>query len=131
MAFDVRYKRNCRTRSSSSTSNQNKEKRIFTCRHNSSQLGMKSQDRLKTLQIKWTSSRHRYDHIKLGQRKVTLRGPKLKKILAMNVIECAQTERASSVLFAPRKYATSRFFADYRKLNAVTIGGSYPLARID
>lgn len=42
------------------------------------------------------------------------------KMLKGNIVRPAQTERASFIVFAPKKDDTLRFFVDYRKHNAVT-----------
>lgn len=52
-------------------------------------------------------------------------------VLSLNVIETAQTEWNSPVLFALKKEGTWRFSADYRNLSAVTISASCPLPKMD
>lgn len=49
----------------------------------------------------------------------------------MNVIEPAQTVRASRVLFAPKKDGNLSSYVDYRRLNAASGLDSYPLPRIN
>lgn len=50
---------------------------------------------------------------------------------AMNVIDHARTERASSVVFAPKKDGALSFCVNYRELNAVIIPDWYLLPRVD
>ena len=50
--------------------------------------------------------------------------------LAAGVIEPAQSERASPVLLAPKKYETIRFCIGFRCLNAATIPDTYSLPRM-
>lgn len=56
---------------------------------------------------------------------------KIENILAMSVIETAQSERASPVEFISKKYGTLRFCVDYIKRNAVTIYKPYSLPIMD
>lgn len=49
----------------------------------------------------------------------------------MGVIELAQSEWASSVLFGPQADESLRFCIHYRRLNNVKIKDSYPLLRMD
>ena len=66
-------------------------------------------------------------------------GPATRELVAKNVremieadvIEPAQSEWASPIVFAPKKDGTLRFCVDYRKLNAAIIADTYPLPRID
>lgn len=51
-------------------------------------------------------------------------------MLAVNVIEPAQTQRALQAVFAPREEITSRFCVNYRKLSTVTARDSYPFTRM-
>ena len=55
----------------------------------------------------------------------------VREMIEANVIEPAQSEWASPIVFAPKKDGTLRFCVDYRKLNAATIADTYPLPRID
>ena len=55
----------------------------------------------------------------------------IKKQLEVKVIEPAQREWGTPVLFVPKKCGKLRFCVDYRKLNSVTIKDAYPLPRID
>lgn len=52
-------------------------------------------------------------------------------MLAMKLIEPAQTKGASPIGFVPRKEGTLRFSVDYRRRNAVTTRDSYPLRRVN
>lgn len=52
-------------------------------------------------------------------------------MLLMNVIEPAQTRWASPSVLSIRKDGTIRLCVDYRKLSAITVRVSYPLARAD
>lgn len=52
-------------------------------------------------------------------------------MLSENIIEPAQKEWASPIVFAPKKGGTLRFYADYQRLNAVTKRDSYPILLIN
>lgn len=56
---------------------------------------------------------------------------KLDKMLAMKVIEPAQTGWASPIVFDQKKDGTLRACADFCKLNEVATCHSYPLPRVD
>lgn len=56
---------------------------------------------------------------------------KIDKMLVGNIIEPAQTEWASPIVFAPKEDGTLRFCVDYRKLNAVTKRDSSPIPRME
>lgn len=53
------------------------------------------------------------------------------KMLCTQVIEPAQSEWASLIVFAPKKDSLLRFCIDYRILDAFMINGSYPNPRMD
>lgn len=53
------------------------------------------------------------------------------RMLAKKVIEPEPTKRAASIMFAPKKDGSLRFFVDYRKLSAETVYDSYPLRSMD
>ena len=55
----------------------------------------------------------------------------IQKMLDMDVIEEAECEWASPVVFAPKPDGTLRFCVDYRRLNAMTVRDSYPIPRMD
>lgn len=55
----------------------------------------------------------------------------IEKMLEMNVIELAQTEWASPIVFEPKNDWSRRFCVEYRKFNAVTIRESYSIPRMD
>jgi hypothetical protein len=52
-------------------------------------------------------------------------------MLKAKIIEPAQSEWASNVCLAHRKDGGLRFAIDYRRLNRLTTGDSYPIPRID
>lgn len=52
-------------------------------------------------------------------------------MFADNIIETAQTEWTSSIVFAAKRDGTLHFCVDYRKLNALTNRDSYPILRLD
>lgn len=52
-------------------------------------------------------------------------------MLQEEVIEVANTEWTSHVVFAPKKDGSDRLCVGYRKLNAATMRDSFPLQRID
>lgn len=52
-------------------------------------------------------------------------------MLAMKVIDPAQTEWASPIVFVSKRDATLRFCAYYRELNAVATRNSYTIPRMD
>lgn len=64
-----------------------------------------------------------------------LKNEKLKKdvekMLAINVMESAQTEWASPIVCVPKKDEPLQFYVDYLKRNATTTRDSYPLPRLD
>ena len=53
------------------------------------------------------------------------------KMLALDVIEEAECEWASPIVFVPKADGTLRFCVDYRRLNAMTVRDSYPIPRMD
>lgn len=55
----------------------------------------------------------------------------IQKMLDMDVIEEAECEWASPILFVPKPDGTIRFCVDYRRLNAMTVRDSYPIPRMD
>lgn len=52
-------------------------------------------------------------------------------MLAMKVIESAQSDWASTVVFAPKKDGTLGVCIDYRKINAVTVCDPYQPPQMD
>ena len=55
----------------------------------------------------------------------------VQKMLAAKVIEPSTSESAISVILVPKPDGSLRSCVDYRKLNAVKKGDSYPMPRID
>jgi hypothetical protein len=55
----------------------------------------------------------------------------VERMLKAGVIEPATSEWASPVVLITKKDGETRFFVDYRRLNAVTKKDSYPLPRMD
>lgn len=78
-----------------------------------------------------------------GAKPVTQRahrtGPKAKEFVAEEVkrmhkayiIDPSTSERTSSVVIVPKHYGSYPMCIDFRKRNAVTIHGTYPLPRMD
>lgn len=58
-------------------------------------------------------------------------GRRQRQLIRMGVIEPAQSEWASLVLFNLKADGSLRFFIDYRRLNNVTIKDSYPFQRMN
>lgn len=52
------------------------------------------------------------------------------KMVKLEFIDPAQTERALSIAFAPEQNSTLRFWVDYRKINAVAVLDSYYTLRM-
>lgn len=52
-------------------------------------------------------------------------------MLSQDVIELAQTEWTTPVVFAPKKDGLFRFCVDYSKSNNLTHRNSYPILRMD
>lgn len=55
----------------------------------------------------------------------------MNKQLEAGVVEPTQSEWAAPEIFAAKKEGRLRFVVDYRHLNAVIIGDSYPLPRME
>ena len=55
----------------------------------------------------------------------------IRKMLDAGVIEPATSEWASPIFRVPKKDCSLRFRVDYRRLNAKSVAGAYPLPRID
>lgn len=51
------------------------------------------------------------------------------EMLAAVAIDPSQTECASLIVKAPKKYGTERFCIDYRRLNKITIPDAYLIPR--
>lgn len=66
-----------------------------------------------------------------GPKARELEKTEINKVLAENIIEPAQTEWASPIVFAPKEDGTVRFCVDYRKVNEITKQDSYPIPRMD
>lgn len=54
----------------------------------------------------------------------------IEKMLHMDVIEPAQSESASSIVFSPKEDVSQCFCIEYRKLNVVNFKGAYKLPRM-
>lgn len=56
---------------------------------------------------------------------------KIEKMLACNVIEHAQMEWTAPMVFTPEMNGSLCLYADYRKLNSVTVRDEYLIRRMD
>lgn len=52
-------------------------------------------------------------------------------MLEQQVFKITQTELATPIAFAPKKADTLQFWVNYRKLNPVSMCGSYPILGVD
>lgn len=67
----------------------------------------------------------------MAQAKKEILRHELDKMLSDAVIEECESPWAAPVVLVPKKDGSVRVCVDYRKLNSVTVGDSYPMPRID
>lgn len=66
-----------------------------------------------------------------GPKKRELEKKEIDMMLDKGVIEPANTDWASPIVFVPKPDGSLRFCVDYRRLNVMTIRDSYPIPRMD
>lgn len=70
-------------------------------------------------------------HYRAGPAASQLEKADIYKMLRMRVIEPAQTEWASPIVFVPKKDGTLRLCVGYRRPNVLTVRDSYTIPWID
>ncbi len=73
----------------------------------------------------------RQRYYRLPQAQLTIVKQEIDRIERLKVIEPSRSEWASPIVLVPKKDGTTRFCADYRRLNRISRFDAYPMPRVD